>query len=217
MLASNDTCTMMERKIWDISPPVSPATPVFPGDAPYALQWTARLGPGCPVNLSSVSASPHVGAHADAPLHYANDAPSIAEVDLAPYLGPCRVIHALNVPLVCPGHVSPFLHNLPPRVLLRTCVQADRVWREDFPAIAPETLALLADHGARLVGIDTQSVDPASSKTLDAHQVLRARDLRVLENLVLDAVEPGDYELIALPLRWVGACASPVRAILRSL
>jgi arylformamidase len=67
------------------------------------------------------------------------------------------------------------------------------------------------------VGIDTPSVDPADSKSLDAHQVLRRRGLRVLENLVLDAVPAGDYELIALPLRLAGACASPVRAVLRSL
>jgi arylformamidase len=106
---------------------------------------------------------------------------------------------------------------LPERVLVRTCQHADTVWRDDFPAYAPETLALLAGLGVRLVGIDTASVDPAQSKTLDAHQQLKRHDLRVLENLVLDDVPEGDYELIALPLRWVGACASPVRAILREL
>ena len=66
-----------------------------------------------------------------------------------------------------------------------------------------------------LVGIDTASVDPAPSKTLDSHQQLRRLDLRVLENLVLDDVAEGDYELIALPLRWIDADASPVRAVLR--
>ena len=67
------------------------------------------------------------------------------------------------------------------------------------------------------MGIDAQSVDPADSKTLDSHQQLLAHDMRVLENLVLDAVAPGDYELIALPLKLAGADASPVRAVLRSL
>ncbi|HMY98696.1 MAG TPA: kynurenine formamidase, partial [Burkholderiaceae bacterium] len=52
---------------------------------------------------------------------------------------------------------------------------------------------------------------------LDAHQLLRRHDLCVLENLVLDAVPAGDYELIALPLKLAGACASPVRAVLRAL
>jgi len=39
----------------------------------------------------------------------------------------------------------------------------------------------------------------------------------VLENLQLDFVEEGDYELIALPLKLMRADASPVRAILREL
>ena len=68
-----------------------------------------------------------------------------------------------------------------------------------------------------LVGIDTASIDPADSKTLDSHQAIRRRGLRVLENLVLDEVPEGDYELIALPLRLVSADASPVRAVLREL
>ena len=79
------------------------------------------------------------------------------------------------------------------------------------------TIEALADLGVMLVGIDTASVDPASSKTLDSHQVLRRRGLRVLENLVLDDVPEGDYELIALPLKLTTADASPVRAVLRAL
>ena len=202
----------------DISPLVSAAAPIFPGDEPYALRWTARLGPGCPVNLSAVTMSPHAGAHADAPLHYADGAASIDAVDLHAYLGPCRVIHVIGCgPLVRVEHLRHAAQDLPPRVLLRTCERTDTAWNPDFSACAPETLAWLADQGVRLVGIDTPSVDPGDSKTLDAHQVLRQRELRVLENLVLDAVPAGDYELIALPLKLAGACASPVRAVLRTL
>jgi arylformamidase len=84
-------------------------------------------------------------------------------------------------------------------------------------AYAPETLVQLADAGVVLVGIDTASVDPPESKSLDSHQVLRRRGLRVLENLCLDEVPEGDYELIALPLKLMGADASPVRAVLRAL
>ena len=209
---------MSAVKIWDISPPVSPQTPTFPGDEPYSLRWTARLSPDCPVNLSAVTMSPHIGAHADAPLHYANEAPDIAAVELDPYLGPCRVIHAIGVgPLVRPAHIEHALQDLPPRVLLRTALRADTEWRDDFTAYAPETLALLAQQGVRLVGIDTQSVDPASNKSLDAHQQLLRANLRVLENLVLDEVAEGDYELIALPLKLMSADASPVRAVLREL
>jgi arylformamidase len=214
MAASQD-----RRRLWDISPPVHAGAPVFPGDTPYAQAWAARIAPGCPVNVSTLTLSPHTGAHADAPLHYDDAGEPIGAVPLEPYLGHCRVIHAIGVgPLVQPAHVAHALHRLPPRVLLRTYAHApvDR-WDAELAAFAPETIELLADRGVILVGIDTASVDPAPSKTLDAHQVLRRRGLRVLENLVLDDVPEGDYELIALPLKLTTADASPVRAVLRAL
>jgi arylformamidase len=207
------------KRLWDISPPVDARAPVFPGDTPYRQRWTATIGPGAPVNVSAVELSPHVGAHADAPLHYDPAGAAVGALELEPYLGTCRVIHALGVrPLVRVSHLRHALHELPPRILVRTYPHAplDR-FDETLCAFAPETIEHLADLGVRLVGIDTASIDPASSKTLDSHQVIRRRGLRVLENLVLDEVAEGDYELIALPLKWIGADASPVRAVLRAL
>jgi arylformamidase len=84
-------------------------------------------------------------------------------------------------------------------------------------AFAADSITLLADLGVRLIGIDSASVDPADSTALPSHQRLRERDMRVLENLWLDDVPPGDYELIALPLKLMTADASPVRAVLREL
>ena len=194
------------------------ATPAFPGDTNYRQRWAAQIGPGCPVNVSAITLSPHLGAHADAPLHYGVDAPAIGHVDLDPFLGKCRVIHAIGKgALVMPEHLQGRARDLPPRVLVRTCINAPTEWTASFAALAPGTIAWLASQGVRLVGIDTASVDPAGSKTLDSHQQLRAHDMRVLENLVLDDVPEGDYELIALPLKLTSACASPVRAVLRSL
>lgn len=206
------------RRLWDISPPLCEASPAFPGDTAYQQRWTAEIGPGCPVNVSAITLSPHLGAHADAPLHYGKDAPPIGRVDLDPFLGRCRVIHAIEKGrLITTRHLESRAEHLPPRVLVRTCAKAPASWVSDFSAFAPETIAWLAGLGVRLVGIDTASVDPADSKTLDAHQQLLAHDMRVLENLVLDDVAEGDYELIALPLKLTHACASPVRAVLRSL
>jgi arylformamidase len=103
-------------------------------------------------------------------------------------------------------------------VLVRTYerMPADR-FDPALAAYAPEAIERLADLGVLLVGIDTASIDPAASKSLPSHQVIRARNLRVLENLVLDGVPEGDYELIALPLKLTTADASPVRAVLREL
>jgi arylformamidase len=207
------------RRLWDISPPVGPAAPVFPGDTPFALQWVARIGPGCPVNVSALTLSPHTGAHADAPLHYDDAGAAVGTLDLAPYLGRCRVIHAIACgPLVEWRHLAHAAADLPERVLVRTYERAPRDRFDDaLAAYAPETVERLADLGVALIGIDTASIDPAASKTLASHQVIRRRGLRVLENLVLDDVPEGDYELIALPLKLTTADASPVRAVLRAL
>ena len=130
------------------------------------------------------------------------------------------MVHALGCgPLVQWQHIAHAITpTLPPRLLVRTYerMPVDR-WDPQLAAYAPETIERLADLGVVLVGIDTASIDPAESKTLDSHQVIRRRGLRVLENLVLDAVPEGDYELIALPLKLMAADASPVRAVLRPL
>jgi arylformamidase len=210
----------MGRRLWDISPPVHAASPVFPGDARYAQHWSATISPGCPVNVSTLTLSPHTGAHADAPLHYDADGAAVGALDLAPYLGTCRVIHAIGAaPLIQWAHVEHAVdERLPPRVLVRTYQQMPQTqWDEALAAYAPQTIERLADLGVLLIGIDTASIDPATSKSLDSHQVIRRGGLRVLENLVLDDVPEGDYELIALPLKLMSADASPVRAVLRDL
>ena len=207
---------------WDISPPVHAGTPVFPGDTAYQQNWTASIGPDCPVNVCAITSTPHVGAHADAPLHYDPDGAAIGAVDLHAFMGPCRVVHAIDCgPLVQWEHLAHALPEgspCPPRILVRTyhTMPVDQ-WDPHLAAYAPATLERLADLGVVLVGLDTPSIDPAESKTLDSHQVLRRRNLRVLENLRLDEVAEGDYELIALPLKLMTADASPVRAVLRPL
>ena len=204
-------------KIWNISPAVDEHAAAFPGDTVYSQRLHFSLSPDCPVHVNSITLSPHTGAHADAPLHYASSQASAGELGLAPYLGSCRVIPCMGCgPLVLPEHIAHALPDLPPRVLLRTARTASQSWKS-FTAIAPETLAQLATKCIALIGIDTPSVDPAESQDLPSHHQLLAHGLRVLENLVLDDVPEGDYELIALPLKLMTADASPVRAVLRKL
>ena len=209
------------KRIWDISPPIDENAAVFPGDTAYSQRLHFSLSPDCPVNVNSITLSPHTGAHADAPLHYAAGGVTSGDLALEPYLGRCRVIHCLDTgPLVQPAHLAHAKENLPERVLIRTSRVARQDWGS-FTALAGESIAYLATHSIAnrllLVGLDTPSVDPATSQTLPSHQMLHQLDLRVLENLVLDDVPEGDYELIALPLKLVRADASPVRAILREL
>jgi arylformamidase len=204
--------------LWDISPTISAAIPVWPGDTRFEASATWEIGNGCPVHVSRMTMTTHLGAHTDAPSHYDPAGASIDAVALDPYIGPCRVIHCIGVACVLPEHVAALLDDVPPRVLLRTYDKAPQSeWDAGFPAIAPQTIALLASRGVVLIGTDAASLDPQDSKTLDAHHAVREHKMAILEGVVLDAVAAGDYELIALPLKLAGMDASPVRAILRAL
>lgn len=207
----------MRRKIWDISQVLRPGLPVWPGDTAFAFERTWLMEDGSPVNVGRMTMSTHSGSHGDAPLHYSATAADIASVDLDPYLGQCLVVDAR----AAEGAVE--IGDLPEldgstRVLLRTFENFPHdQWDSGFTAIAPETIAWLAEQGVRLIGTDAPSVDPQESKTMDAHKAVLAADMRILEGLVLDDVPPGRYELIALPLKIAGGDAGLCRAILREI
>lgn len=207
----------MSLRIWDISQRLRAGLPVWPGDTEFAHNATWNMGEGSPVNVSALTLSTHSGTHADAPLHYSADGADIAQVDLDAYLGECLVVDARRAGATIQPDDLPETGNAQ-RVLFRTYETFPHdQWDEKFTAISPATIRLLSDRGVKLVGIDTPSLDPQDSKTMDAHNAVLAADMRILEGLVLDDVAPGQYELIALPMPIAGADASPVRAILREL
>ena len=206
------------RRLWDISPTLSPALPMWPGDTPFQTDTTWHIEPGCPVKVSKITMSTHSGAHCDAPSHYDAAGRAIDEVELDSYIGPCRVIACIGAATVDLQHLAGKLDGVPPRVLLRTYQTAPQTqWDSEFASVTSAAIALLAEHGVKLVGIDTPSLDPQQSKTMDAHHAIRTHGMAILEGIVLDDIAEGDYELIALPLKLHGMDASPVRAVLRSL
>lgn len=205
-------------RILDISRPVAAGIPVWPGDTPYEYRRTWKLGGGCPVNVGAVTMSLHTGAHTDAPYHFDDAGAPIDAVDLRRYLGPCVVVHA------SPAHGGLRPEDLPagteaalraaPRLLVRTYGERPSGFDTHLHHLTPELADWLADRGVRLVGLDSDSMDAFDSKELPSHHRLAARGVAILEGLDLSAVAPGTYDLVALPLRLVGADASPVRAIL---
>lgn len=208
----------MSRLI-DISQPVRPGFAGFPGDTAYAETRHFAIGPGCSVNVARITMSTHCGTHADAPLHYAPDGAPIGALALEPYVGPCRVIDARGPGALCTlDDIADKLDSAPPRILLRLAETTDpNRWPTGFRALSSDVIELLATRDVVLVGIDTPSVDPETSKDLPAHRAALRADMRILENLVLAHVAPGDYELLALPVNLAGLDAAPVRAVLRTL
>jgi arylformamidase len=204
--------------LYDLSPTIRPDTPVWPGDTPFQSRLSWAIADGASVNLSAVTTTPHLGSHADAPFHTEPRGEGMAEMPLDRYLGPCRVVKVPPQPLIEVRHLDGIDLSHPPRLLFKSeSVRDRRSFPERFTALSPEVAALLGEKGVLLVGMDTPSVDPFDSKTLDAHHALFRGGVAILEGLVLDGVPEGVYELIALPLRLAGLDASPVRAVLRTL
>ncbi|HEY9868563.1 MAG TPA: cyclase family protein [Candidatus Obscuribacterales bacterium] len=210
-------------RIIDISQPVSSRTACFPGDTPFSRQVTVSFAESKVINLTAITMSPHVGTHADAPVHVQGDMAEgsgmAASLPLENFIGPAVVfdVSPLNDAIGI-EHVAgklKTLDRLPARVLFKTCREIRyEVFEDRYAYFSVELVQALADRGVTLMGIDTPSVDDVNSKTLDAHHALIARGLCWLENLDLTRVEEGEYVLVAPPLKLAEVEASPVRAVL---
>jgi len=203
----------------DISPPVDAHIGVWPGDTPYVRRLNLDMNDGANLTLSEINTTVHVGAHTDAPSHYVATGDDIASRRLDFYLGRCNVLHVAvdRGRRIMPADLAGRQLSAP-RLLLRTGTFPDhRNWNNDFASLSPELVEFLHKRGVITIGIDTPSVDPFDSKELEAHQAFARNDMAIIEGIVLDTVDEGEYELIALPLRLIGADASPVRAVLRTL
>jgi arylformamidase len=203
----------------DISRPLYPGSPHWPGDRPTAFHLNARIADGASCNVGELRLSVHNGTHADAPFHYNDRGATIDGLDLARFVGPARVIDArgrdaLTVDLL--ADLTGAELAAAPRLLFRTDAWGDPdAFPAAWPLLDPALPAWLAARGVGLVGLDVPSVDELASKDLPRHHQMDAAGLLILESLDLRAVAPGVYELIALPLRLRGADGSPVRAVLR--
>jgi arylformamidase len=206
-----------ERPLIDISPVVGPSIGVWPGDTELRREVLATLDDSS-VELSTLHATVHLGAHTDAWSHIVDGAPTMEQMPLDSYIGPCQVVSVTvgRGELITPDHLPDRLDA--PRLLVATGTFPDPDhFSTDFASFHPSTARWLADRGGCLLGIDTPSVDAFDSKELPTHHICVERGLAILEGIVLSGVADGVYELVAVPLPLVGFDASPVRAVLRAI
>ena len=213
------------EQIIDISVRVARGTPEWPGDTPYECGWTARVGQGSTVNLSAITLSPHVGTHADAPLHVRDGWPASDALPLRAFLGPAAVIDVAALgsevtydTLAAAARADNVDLASAQRLLVKTGrTIADGRFPHAWPWLAPACVARLCAGGLVLLGVDAPSVDGRDSHELATHHALFGAGAWNLENLDLRGVPPGHYELVALPLSLDGLDAAPSRAVLRAL
>jgi len=202
-------------RIIDISQPLGETTAVWPGDQPFQLRWSMRRDAGDSANVAALTMSAHTGTHLDGFRHVNDTGSDAGTMALEPCLGPARVVDARGLDRLGPALLDGIDPTATPRILFRTREAADETrFPEDVAWITPELAHRLVREGFLLVGTDAPSIDPLESTTLEAHRILGGGGVANLENLVLTAVAPGDYILVALPLKLVGADSSPVRAVL---
>lgn len=209
------------RAVIDITPALTTALNVWPGDTRLSREVLCDLEEGDNITLSTMRSTVHLGAHADGPNHYGKGAPGIGEQPLNHYFGPCQVVEARvqRGARVGPDQLMTSVQSIRhPRVLIKTSTFPDPTrWNEDFAALSVELVDALAARRVITIGIDTPSVDLQSSKDLPAHHAILRHGIAILEGLDLSSVAEGEYELVALPLKLMGFDASPVRAVLRPL
>jgi len=205
--------------LYDITRAITPNLAVWPGDTPYASRSLMRIAEGDVCNLATLTLSAHTGTHADAPYHFEARGQTIGQVSLVHYLGPATVVALPEAEgAFFPKHLNGIDLDRVERLLIHTSASAlpDGRFPKTFVYPTPETARLLVEHRLKLFGTDAPSVDPLTSKTLTAHKVFCGGGVALLEGLQLQNVPPGEYELIALPLKLDGD-GSPVRAVLRSV
>lgn len=199
---------------------------MWPGDPPWRYRLAAAIERGDAANVGEIRGTTHAGTHADAPLHVDPAGAAIADLPLDVFVGRARLIDLsggegeieraeieAEIPRAGDGAAGSGLE----RLLLATGCD----WSAGFPSrwrgFSADAARWCGERKLRLVGTDAPSVDPPGSDGLEAHRMLFRAGIAIVESLALAGIEGGRYEFIALPLRWIGADASPVRAALRRI
>ncbi len=202
--------------IYDITQPIEASLAEWPGDTPFLLNRMLKIEEGSSVNLGSVSMSLHTGTHADAPRHFTQTGAAIEQVPLEVYCGQALVVEVTGVETISIPHLQEQIDHWAPRLIIKTSAWLNRtVFPAGIPVLQQDVPQYLKQKGVCLLGVDVPSVDSLESRELPIHHALHQNGIAILESLQLQGIEPGRYELIALPLPFAGADASPVRAILR--
>ncbi|MDH4421693.1 MULTISPECIES: arylformamidase [Bacillus] len=209
----------MKTSKWiDISQPLNNDIATWPGDTPFSYEVSWSKEESGSVNVGKLTMSIHTGTHIDAPFHFDNEGKKVIDLDIQVYVGPTRIIDVSNLESIGKKELENFHLEGVERLLLRTSSH-NKV--NEFPDVIPYLRAdiapFLSEKGIRLIGVDVPSVDPLDDKELAAHHQLFKYGIHILENVVLDHVADGDYELIALPLALTDADGSPVRAVIRPI
>jgi arylformamidase len=203
----------------DVSIPLRPGMPHWPGDFPFEISRDHDMSKGGENNLSRVAMSVHTGTHMDAPLHFFRDGRPMDTLPFNAVVGPARIVEIEDPESIKPDELDRHEIEAGERILFKT-VNSSRAWKsdefyEDFVYISKEGADYLATKKVLTVGVDYLSVGGFRKDGAETHHALLGAGIWVIEGLDLSAAHAGHYDLICLPLRLTGAEGSPARALVR--
>ncbi len=206
----------------DVTAPIdAKTTPVYPGNAPVKLDFMKHYDKGDSLTLSAFSLGAHTGTHIDAPLHFIKGGAPLDQIPVTRFIGPVRIIDCSpDARMIDAAELNKHQWKGATRIFFRTRNSrngwmTDPKFHEDFTYIAPDAAQLLADAGVELVGIDYLSAEKFDSADRKTHLTLLGKNIPIVEGLSLRDVQPGDYDLIILPIRTIGHEAAPARALIK--
>ncbi|HEY8224918.1 MAG TPA: cyclase family protein [Pyrinomonadaceae bacterium] len=210
--------------IYDVSVPLSAATPTYPSDPGIEIKSWHTIADGDNANVSLINFGLHSGTHVDAPAHFIEGGAKVESLPLESLIGEAEVVEVGNdIRAIDERFVVSNCSNGSQRILFKTRNSA--FWnntkdgfREDYTYIEPAAARRLAESGIKLVGIDYLSVEQFHSDHFETHHALLSKGVVIVEGLDLRAVPAGFYELMCLPLKIAEGSGdgAPARVVLRT-
>jgi arylformamidase len=204
--------------IYDVTVPLTPGLPVYPGDPPFEIESLQRAGADA-FSLSRISLATHTGTHVDAPAHVVPGGTTIDALPTEILMGKARVVEILARERIDRADLEAQDLRDDLRILLKTRMSGQMQkpeFQEDHLYLTGGAAAYIAQAGLKLVGFDYLSIDRHGATDFPAHHALLGADVVIVEGLDLSEVEPGEYDMICLPLRVAGGDGAPARVVLKS-
>jgi arylformamidase len=205
-------------RVLDISLRIAEDLPIWPTSDGFRTRHAMRLADGDPANVTVLEMDVHTGTHVEAPLHFLEDGPPLDTIELDRFVGAARVIEVAGAEVTADALEAALSAEACDRLLIKTANSArwSAGWGpfdEEYVALTPDAAEWVVTRGVRLVGLDHLSIQRFQDDP-ETHRILLRAGVVILEGLNLDGVQPGEYTLVAAPIRLAGTEAAPTRALL---
>jgi arylformamidase len=203
----------------DVTATISNNSVVWPGNRTVLIEKAAEMGvAGSDCNSTQIALNVHTGTHMDAPLHFVANGNDIMRTDIDALIGHAKIFHIQDTSKITYNEIKDLPIEQGDRVLFRTR-NSDMDWEtaqfmEDYVYLSPDAARFLVEKEVRTVGVDYLSV-AEKGKAAEVHKILLNAPVHVIEGLRLNNVEPGDYEMICLPMKIKDADGAPARVVIK--